>query len=291
MSPFLSGLKKDEFHPVGEYLERGEYNPNILDEGTEYVRLAIEMTEAERGEEAVRSATIDSIAQLLELPGLQDLAFRKLKALATWDPHQAFAILCVVESNFEKAADDLRQYLVQYLADHYWELVLAETVKMAEVMRGIMSLEKGVFRLLAGPVEADVNMDTDVEIKKEEDDAKVKVEGPGFSENLTTGDKSDDEKMLADEEKLFGEEEKAVDKQKEKVSRKKEVEKPVMKPATASASATNHRKPTAPSLPTNYKKPTVADLTEDGKEGIARTQAQMIPAALRESNNEATRNI
>jgi hypothetical protein len=292
MSPLLSTLKEDEFLPVSQYLERGEYDPNILDEGTDYVRLETELTEAKRGGEAVRCATIYSIAQVLELPGLQDLAIRKLKALATREPHHPFAILCVVESIFDQADKDLRQYLVQYLADHYWDLVLAETVKMAEVMRGIGDLEKSVFRLLAGPVETDANMDADVEIKIEEDDAKVEVDAPFFSDNVATQEKSNDERTLSDEGKLPGKEKKNVD---------KEVEKPsTTKPVTASASSTNNRKPTAPasstnprkptapSPPTKYKKPTVADLTEDGKEGIPQTQAEMIRAALRNSENQAT---
>ncbi|KAL2043924.1 hypothetical protein N7G274_003444 [Stereocaulon virgatum] len=119
MSRLLSTLKENEFFPVDQYLERSEYDPIIVDEGTAYVRLAIELTGAERGGEAVRSATIYSVAQMLELSGLQDLAFRKLKALATSEPHQPFAILCIVETVLDQADEDLRQYLVQYLADHY----------------------------------------------------------------------------------------------------------------------------------------------------------------------------
>ena len=102
MSPMLSNLNVDDFLPVGQYLERGEYDSNILDEGTEYVRLEMELIEPERGAEVVRCATIYSIAQIFELPGLQTLAFRKLKALAKLEPHQPFAILCVVDLGFEK---------------------------------------------------------------------------------------------------------------------------------------------------------------------------------------------
>ncbi|KAL2043923.1 hypothetical protein N7G274_003443 [Stereocaulon virgatum] len=113
---------------------------------------------------------------------------------------------------------------------------------MAEVMRDINDLEKGVFRLLAGSVEADANMDAEVEIKKEEDDAKVEVKAPFFPDNVATEEKSNDEKTLSDERKLLGKKKNDVDTQKEKLSREKEVDKTsTTKPVTASAPPTSTR--------------------------------------------------
>ena len=150
MSPMLSNLDPNDFYPVGQYLERGEYDPNLLDENTEWVRFERELTSYARSQEVVRCGTIYLIAQRLELPGLQALAFRKLKVLAKHESYQPLAILCVIEVVFASGKEDLRQYLVHYLADNYWDIVLAETKKAAEVMQKNDELAKGVFGLLCG---------------------------------------------------------------------------------------------------------------------------------------------
>ena len=116
MSPMLSALGPDDFFPIGQYITHGEYDPTILDEDTAFVRLKGDLTGYERGVEVVRCGDIYNTAQMLELPGLQDLAFRKLKALEKSEPHQAFAILTVVETIFDKANEDFKKYLVQYLS-------------------------------------------------------------------------------------------------------------------------------------------------------------------------------
>ena len=152
MSPILSHLHKDDFLPVAQYLERGEYNPNILDEGTDWVRLEKDISGHDAGEEVVRCAIIYNMAHTLELPGLQDLAFRKLKSLAKNVPHSPLAILCVVEHAFQEARADLREYLVGYLAEHFWTLVTAEPAKSAQVMEADGELASGVFGLLAQQV-------------------------------------------------------------------------------------------------------------------------------------------
>ena len=168
MSPVLSKLDKVDFMPVGQYLERGEYDPNILDEGTEWVRLETNASGQDAGEEVMRCAIIYDIARTLELPGLQDLAFRKLKALAKNEPHQPFAILCVVDHVFKRAQADMKQYLVEYLAEQHWHLVRQESQKIAEVMEADEELGKRVFGLLAGLPEAEVKNEAEGKMKAEE---------------------------------------------------------------------------------------------------------------------------
>lgn len=177
MSPLLSSINAQDFLPIGQYLERGEYNPNILDEGTEWVRLEEDTSHRQPGEEVVRCGTIYSLAQILELPGLQDLAFRKLKALAKQEPYQPRAILSVVERIFGTSDEDVRDYLVHYLAQKYWDIVLAEPVKVAEVMQANEDLSKGVFGLLSG-VDRLRSIDAKIEAEevKREDNADVKKE-------------------------------------------------------------------------------------------------------------------
>ena len=175
MSPTLAELEKDNFLPVGEYLQRGEYDPNIVDEGTEWVRLETTIglqedvsEETIRSEEAIRSGVIYNTARTLELPGLQDLAFRKLKALAKNQPHQPFAILEVVDHVFKAAEPDMKKYLVEYLAEHFWNFVMAENKKFTDVMEADEVLAKRVFGLRAGVSEAEVKDKEDEEMKVEE---------------------------------------------------------------------------------------------------------------------------
>ena len=157
MSPMLSSLDANDFRPIGEYIDRREYHPNILDDGTVHVRLEGDLSPEVLRHEIVRNGTIYQIAQMLEMPGLQELAFRKLKALA---PHyQALEILTVIEALFEIGSPEIRQYLTHYVADNYWKLVLAETERMVEVMSANEGLAKGVFRIMCGP---------DDKVKKEE---------------------------------------------------------------------------------------------------------------------------
>ena len=174
MSPTLAELDKDDFLPIGEYLQRGEYDPNIVDEGTEWVRLETTIgvqedvsEETIRSEEVIRSGVIYNTARTLELPGLQDLAFRKLKVLAKNEPHQPFAILEVVDHVFKAAEPDMKNYLVEYLAEHFWNFVMAENKKFTDVMEADEVLAKRVFGLRAGVSEAEV---------KDKEAEKIKVE-------------------------------------------------------------------------------------------------------------------
>lgn len=147
MSPLLSSIDRTDFLPIAEYVHRGDYNPRLLNEGTDHLRLEGFRTLEEEGHEVVRCGMIYSRAQALEFFGLQDLAFRKLKLLS---PFSTSAILSVIEAVFEGGKADIRQFLVQYVADHYWEIVLKETASIAKLMQGNEDLAKGVFGRLSG---------------------------------------------------------------------------------------------------------------------------------------------
>ena len=171
MSPMLSLLKADDFRPIGEYIERREYDPNIVNDGTVHVRLEGGLDPEMLGYQIVRCGTIYELAKKLEMPGLQDLAFRKLKAL---EPHfEPLQILTVVEVLFDIGSPGIRQYLTQYIANHFYSLVLAETEKIVEIM-GTEDLAKGVFEILSG---------RENEIKKE----NVKEEEKAGVEDETKG--------------------------------------------------------------------------------------------------------
>ena len=167
MSPMLSLLKANEFEPIGEYIDHREYYPNIVNDGTVHVRLEGDLDPETLGNQIVRCGTIYQLAKILEMPGLQELAFRKIRAL---EPHfEPLQILTVVEMLFDIGSQEIRQYLTQYVANNYYRLVLAETEKIVEIMCTKEDLAKGIFEILSGK---------ESEIKKED----VKEEKPGVAD-------------------------------------------------------------------------------------------------------------
>ncbi|KAL6718798.1 hypothetical protein ACLMJK_003032 [Lecanora helva] len=155
MSPTLSGLEKADFFPIGHYLERGEYEPELLDDETEGIRFEQDLTECQCKQEVIRCGKVYLVAQDLEMPGLQDLTFRKLKALGKCEPHHPLAILCVVEMVFQIGTEDLKEYLLHYLADNFWRIVMAETEKAAQILQNDEELAQGVFKALTGAARLD----------------------------------------------------------------------------------------------------------------------------------------
>ena len=184
MAPVLSQLNKMDFFPVGQYLERGEYDPNILDEGTDWVRLETNVSGQDAGGEVMRCATIYDIAGKLEIAGLHDLVFRKLKALAKNEPHQPSAILRAVDIVFKNAQPDMRQYLVEYLAEQFYDLMTEENILLVGVIKGNDELRKKVFRLLGGPPEMEIKNEAEGKMKEEGlfDEAKGELESPNTVE-------------------------------------------------------------------------------------------------------------
>ena len=116
MAPLLSSINGDDFRPVAEFLEYNEYHPHILDEGTDHVRLADITSDEEEQGHIIQCGICFKLGQKLELPGLQELAFRKLKVLQPYPPYE---FLVVVGLAFGKTLADeigLDGFLVQYFA-------------------------------------------------------------------------------------------------------------------------------------------------------------------------------
>ena len=70
---------------------------------------------------------------------------------------------------FKNAQPDKQKYLVEYLAEHFWNLVVVANRKLTNVMETDKVLAKRVFGLLAGHPDADL---------KNEAEEKIKVEDP-----------------------------------------------------------------------------------------------------------------
>ena len=253
MSPMLSLLEAKEFRPISEYIERREYYPNILDDGTVHVRLEGGLNPEMLGYQIVRCGTIYKLAKELEMPGLQDLAFRKLKAL---EPHfEPLQILTVVEVLFGICSPGIRQYLTQYIANHFYSLVLAETKKTVDIMFTNEDLAKGVFEKLSGK---------ENEIKKE----SVKKE-----EKAGVADETEEGENISE-----------VSKDLDETHRMKNAE--WRNPAAKLDDANKERSMVEED---NGERGSQPNKNEDTDTAVIQTERDMIRMALRRSNEEQTK--
>lgn len=195
MSPMLSCIDAHDFQPVGEYIDRREYHPNILDDGTVHVRLEGDLSPDLLRSQVVRCGTVYQVAKMLEMPGLEDLAFRKLQALGPH--HRPLEMLTVTERLFGIGGVDVRRYLTEHVAGHFWSLVLAETEKIAEVIRAHRDLGEGVFGLLSGRLGDKVKMEREEEqaVKGEEEEEEGGGKDASSADDNKMGKKTEEGKI------------------------------------------------------------------------------------------------
>lgn len=166
MSPLLSSIDPGDFQPIGEYLERQEYHPNIIGEGTARVKLEGDFSPEEQANEVFRCGVIFTTAKDLGMLGLQDLAFRKLKALSASESLRGGPILDIAETMFENGNTDVKHYLVTYIADHFYQL-LAENNRLVRVMQRCTELGTRIHARLGTPQAAAEDVRPEMKIKAE----------------------------------------------------------------------------------------------------------------------------
>lgn len=182
MSPLLSNISKHHFQSVAEYLMHSEYYPPILDKDTPTARLENIVTEQEYRDEMLRCGAIYCISRDLEMPELGSLVIQKLETLEEAGG-LAREFVTVVREVFRSADsgaldtdDDVQWWLTNRVADRFWELVLAETELLVEVLTEHKELAKGVFRILSGVKAPKIEIRDGVEAVT---DQRVKEEGGG----------------------------------------------------------------------------------------------------------------
>lgn len=150
MSPFLLNLAPEDFAPVAEYIEHDDYQPHLLDDGTDYAHIKKALSAGERGEEVARCASIYNTAQRLEVSGLQELVYRKLKVLAlSGETFPSLAMLIVVQDIFNTSKRHLRQFLIEFMADRFTDIMVSESKRLATVMEGNPQLAHAIYERLA----------------------------------------------------------------------------------------------------------------------------------------------
>ena len=176
MSPLLSQMDPEDFVPVAQYALLKDCVPFDLGD----------MSDVQRDVEIVRCGRIYSTAQLLEMVGLQDVAFRKFRTLTENAHVKPLVMLCVIEGILQHGDNDLRQYLAQHVAENYWFIMEEQGKKAIEVMQKDDAFARSVFRLL-GATDAPKNKSPSVEseervtVKLEDTADQVALNAPQLS--------------------------------------------------------------------------------------------------------------
>ncbi len=169
MSPVLSSLSARDFKPIAQYVDHKEYYPNLLDENTNHARLEDVYEYGQRTQEVLRCGIIYSVAHQVELPGLQSLAFRKLKCLQPYSPMEFLSVIGLIFRDGITEVEGLRRFVVQHLAEHFDELMTKETQRMLEFIKEHAGLARDMFRELGelpSPT-LDIALKADKEVEEE----------------------------------------------------------------------------------------------------------------------------
>ncbi|KAL8728380.1 MAG: hypothetical protein Q9166_005424 [cf. Caloplaca sp. 2 TL-2023] len=148
MAPWLSEASGPDFRPVAEFLNSGEYHPYILDAGTDQARVAGVTSDKEKREEMLKCGMIHMLALKFDLPELQALVLRKLKAM---QPFPATQFIQMVDYAFGSGLvkDSLDKFVIDYIADHYFDLSNAGTERFTRLLKNKDALRNEVFARMA----------------------------------------------------------------------------------------------------------------------------------------------
>jgi hypothetical protein len=114
---FLLRSNASDFGAVKEFLQESEYTPRLLCRGTDLAQLEDAMRDQQLADEASRCARVYCLALKLVLPELQQLAVEKLKTICFTSGYRVLQLATYVYSNTTDSGDQLRQFLVQHIAE------------------------------------------------------------------------------------------------------------------------------------------------------------------------------
>ncbi|MCJ1396861.1 hypothetical protein MMC11_000051 [Xylographa trunciseda] len=150
MSPVLADLLPSQFESVAEYLDHGEYKPNLLDEGSDYARLEKVETADQNFEAVIQCGQLYTMSGQLQLPGLQNLVVRKFKALLPYSAEDFLLITKLFYCFGQPSDESLHDFIVNYAVEHFYELWDAASKIFMELLTYHVSLARDIFRKLGG---------------------------------------------------------------------------------------------------------------------------------------------
>ncbi|MCJ1282514.1 hypothetical protein MMC26_001837 [Xylographa opegraphella] len=150
MSPILADLLSAHFESVVEYLDHGEYKPNLLDESSDYARLERVETADQSFEAIVKCGRLYTMSARLELPGLQNLVIRKFMALRPYSAEDFLLITKLFYSVGQPSDRGLHDFVVSYAVEHFYELWSGASETFRDLLAFHPSLARDIFRKLGG---------------------------------------------------------------------------------------------------------------------------------------------
>ncbi|MCJ1389098.1 hypothetical protein MMC18_001952 [Xylographa bjoerkii] len=176
MSPVLADLLPSHFESISEYLDHGEYKPNLLDEGSDYARLERVETADQSFEAIVQCGQLYTMSGQLQLPGLQNLVIRKFKALLPYSAEDFLLITKLFYCFGQPSDKSLHDFIVGYAVEHFYELWDAASKAFMELLTFHASLARDIFRKLGGlPKKEEAKAEAMVEEEDERDNGFIVV--------------------------------------------------------------------------------------------------------------------
>ncbi|KAL8643839.1 MAG: hypothetical protein Q9226_008089 [Calogaya cf. arnoldii] len=148
-TPWLSAISGDDFRPVAEFVESGEYHPYIIDAGTDRAHLAGVSKVQDQKMELLRCGVVYTLARQFKMPKLQALVISKLKTLEPYPAEELIAITALAFGSGLGGEDGLDKLVVDYIVDHYYSLANEATSRFTQLLRDNGDLSNQVFAMMA----------------------------------------------------------------------------------------------------------------------------------------------
>ncbi|KAI4223556.1 MAG: hypothetical protein L6R36_005325 [Xanthoria steineri] len=150
MSPRLSAISADDFRPVAEFIESGEYHPYMIDAGTDRACLAGVLSMRDKKAEVLKCGIIYMLAYQFNMPRLQALVISKLKTLQPFPAEELIAMTELAFGSGLGEEDGLDKVVISYIVEHYFDLATEATPTFNQLLASNSDLRNQVFARMAG---------------------------------------------------------------------------------------------------------------------------------------------
>ena len=116
MTPWLTAISADDFRPIAEFVESGEYHPYIIDAGTDRAHLAGVSNVQDKKTEVLKCGVVYTLARQFNMPKLQALVISKLRTLQPYPAEELIAMTELAFGSGLREEDGLDKLVVSYIA-------------------------------------------------------------------------------------------------------------------------------------------------------------------------------
>ncbi|KAL8674170.1 MAG: hypothetical protein Q9168_001421 [Polycauliona sp. 1 TL-2023] len=184
-SPSLSAISAEDFRPVAEFVDSGEYHPYIIDAGTERAHLNGISNVQDKKTEVLKCGVVYTLARQFNLPKLQTLVISKLRTLKPYPAEELITMTKLAFGSGLGEGDRLDKLLVTYIADHYFDISAEATGLFNKLLKDNLDLKSQVFATMAGST----RMESTVKGKEPKIEAVTRM-GGGIEEDERTNEKN-----------------------------------------------------------------------------------------------------